>query len=547
MASYDSENEYWEDAEFQTVIAGHLVGVRPSALLPWTNALRPVKDHLTNALSTIYRNREAGEQVRSFATDTLADYWSDNPNGLFGLLANANEKQFGPIFEKLDPHREQAVALGNAEVAKAVAEDASEDDKEALAKRQANAAVMLLRMDASDQVWPLLKHSSDPRVRSYIIHWLSPRGGDPQTISSHYEQETDVTIKRALLLCLGEFELDEPRQQPLIETLLTVYRSDHDAGLHAAAEWLLRQWKQGEQLGTIEKQLQQKEEQLAAAKDKQRQWYINMQGQTFVILDAGEFQMGSPQTEALRNPNEQLHKRKIGRRFAIGTKEVTRGQWRAFLRSADAISVDDPAVSPNVRSTDAPMVAMTWYEAAWYCNWLSEQEGIPEEQWCYLPNDQGKFGPGMKAKGNIGELTGYRLPTEAEWEFACRAGASSSRYYGSSESLLSNYARYQANGESHVWSVGSLKPNDLGLFDMLGNAYEWCHDTYAPYPSSHKETSTDQPKTNVLSDTSRLVLRGGSFYELPANVRSALRTNDQPEIRDSSDGFRPARTFPYTP
>ncbi len=78
--------------------------------------------------------------------------------------------------------KNRAIALGNAEVAKTLCTDASEDDKEALAMRQANAAVMLLRMDAAEQVWPLLKHSPDPRVRSYIIHWLSPRGGDPKTI-----------------------------------------------------------------------------------------------------------------------------------------------------------------------------------------------------------------------------------------------------------------------------------------------------------------------------------------------------------------------------
>ena len=117
---------------------------------------------------------------------------------------------------------------------------------------------MLLRMDAAKNVWSLLKHSPDPRVRSYIIHWLSPRDGDVNTIITRYEKETDVTIKRALLLCLGEFELVETHKQPLIETLLNVYRNDPDAGLHAAAEWLLRQWKQGEQLAAIDEKFKAK-------------------------------------------------------------------------------------------------------------------------------------------------------------------------------------------------------------------------------------------------------------------------------------------------
>ncbi|MEO2033239.1 MAG: hypothetical protein ABGZ35_14250, partial [Planctomycetaceae bacterium] len=164
LASCDSENEHWQEAEFQTFIAGHLVGVRPSELLPWTNALRPVKDHLTTALSTIFVNPDAGEQMRSFATDTLADYLSDDAEGLFDLLADSNEQQFGTIFGRLDLHRQQAVALGSVEVARTIPEDASEADKDALAVRQANAAVLLLRLNAADQVWPLLKHSPDPRV-----------------------------------------------------------------------------------------------------------------------------------------------------------------------------------------------------------------------------------------------------------------------------------------------------------------------------------------------------------------------------------------------
>ncbi len=120
----------------------------------------------------------------------------------------------------------------------------------------------------------------------------------------------------------------------MIEKLLTVYRSDPDAGLHAAAEWLLRQWNQDEEIAAIDKELQQKEEQLhRSARNPQRQWYVNGQGQTFVILDAGEFQMGSPVSEAGRIPNENVHRRQIGRRFAISTKEVTKAQWRSFATS----------------------------------------------------------------------------------------------------------------------------------------------------------------------------------------------------------------------
>ncbi len=549
LANYDPDNEHWQDQQFVEFVAGNLVGVLPSELLPWRNALRPIKAQLTASLATIYRDANKGEQVRGFATDTLADYLSDDAEGLFDLLADANEKQFAPLFGKLTGQRDKAIALGNDEVANSIPKDASEADKEALAMRQANAAVMLLRMDAAENVWPLLKHSPDPRVRSYIIHWLSPRGGDAKTIIARFEQETDVTIKRALLLCLGEFELADSDQQPVIEKLLDVYRSDPDTGLHAAAEWLLRQWKQGEQLAAIDKELQQEDEQLTSAKNNKRQWYLNGQGQTFVILDAGEFQMGSPDSEAGHLPNESLHRRKIGRRIAISNKEVTRAQWRVFSTSqkGKVWPADQEQLNSRIPTDDSPMVAMTWYEAAWYCNWLSEQEGIPEDQWCYEPNDKGQYGPGMQAKDKFWELSGYRLPTEVEWEFACRAEADSSRYYGVTEALLPRYAWYLENGDEHAWPVASLKPNDFGLFDMQGNAFEWVYDTYGDYPSSSEDAVPDTPNSKAISDTEGGVLRGGSFSNRPSNVRSARRDRYLPPTRLYDGGFRPSRTYPLFP
>jgi len=546
LATYDPKNEHWQEGEFGEFVAHRLVNVLPSELLPWRNALRPVKEHLTGPLAAIYRNDNEGEQVRSFATDTLADYLSDDADQLFDLLADTDQKQFPFIFDKLTAHQERAIELGNAEIAKSLPHHASDDDKEAAAIRQANAAVMLLRMDAPDQVWPLLKHSPDPQVRSYIIHWLSALGGDPKVIIERFKVENDVTIKRALLLCLGEFnepQLPKSERRPLVETLLTVYRTDSDAGLHAAAEWLLRQWKQAEQIAAIDTELRQTEEQLQAAQNHQRNWYVNGQGQTFVTLDAGEFQMGSPESEAGRSTREVLHQRRIGRRFAISTKEVTKAQWRDFAKTVRVRPADQEQLEPYVRTEDSPMVWMTWYEAAWYCNWLSEQEGIPEDQWCYQPTVQGRYGPGMKAKENFLELTGYRLPTESEWEFACRAGATTSRYYGQSDTLLPQYAWYQLNGENHAWPVASLKPNDFGLFDMQGNACEWCYDAYRSYPPDSEEAIEDAPGAEEVSETVRRLLRGGSFYFQASFIRSACRFSDQAANRSFNIGFRPARTY----
>src|SRR5262249_32287252 len=148
------------------------------------------------------------------------------------------------------------------------------------------------------------------------------------------------------------------------------------------------------------------------------------------VVDAGEFSRGSPQSEPQRRLDEALHHCCIPRRFAISTKEVTKEQ---FLRFQTTFSHAEFGWFPEA---DCPIGGVLWYEAAAYCNWLSEQEGIPNDQWCYLPNEQGEFAEGMKAKENYLELSGYRLPTETEWEYACRAGTVTSRYYGLSEDLL---------------------------------------------------------------------------------------------------------------
>lgn len=189
-----------------------------------------------------------------------------------------------------------------------------------------------------------------------------------------------------------------------------------------------------------------------------------------------------------------------------------------------------------------PRVSTSWYQAAAYCNWLSKEEGILEDQWCYEIKDQV-----TKLKENYLSLSGYRLPTEAEMEYATRAGALTSRYYGETEDLLPKYAWYLKNSQERTWPVGSLKPNDLGLFDMQGNAYSWCQESYKAYPEKNEaEASDDQEDDLVIRSTLSRVLRGGSFDNRASSVRSAFRIVNVPPYRDSNYGFRPARTLPLS-
>jgi hypothetical protein len=264
-----------------------------------------------------------------------------------------------------------------------------DEDKERLAERQSNAAVALLRMNHTEKVWPLLKHSPDPRVRSYLIHRLSPLGADAGAILKRFDAEEDITIRRALLLSLGEYsEKDLPRaaRLALLPKLQDIYRTNADPGLHAAAEWLLRQWKQEACLKQVNDEWANNKEQREKRwesirqrvnRDKEKtppQWYVNSQGQTMVVI-AGpvEFLMGSPPSEADRSTgwaglSERQHKKRIGRSFALAATPVTQKQFLRFKLDFRSIEIKHfPAPS-------CPIGAVKWFEAVEYLQ-LAEPAG----------------------------------------------------------------------------------------------------------------------------------------------------------------------------
>ena len=272
-------------------------------------------------------------------------------------------------------------------------------------------------------------------------------------------------------------------------------------------------------------------------KDKEKtppQWYVNSQGQTMVAIPGPvTFMMGSPLKEAGRYDNETQHKKQIRRTYVVADKPVTVEQYRQFDSGYQL-----PAV--YTRTADLPVMRTSWHQAAAYCNWLSKEEGIGEDQWCY--EIQG--GQVIKLKANYLSLTGYRLPTEAEIEYATRAGALTSRYYGETEELLSKYAWYTKNSQEKTWPVGSLKPNDFGLFDMQGGVNMWCQERFKSHSSGQlEESGEDREDTYSIDNLESRVLRGSSFGDRASIMRSANRNYNVPSNRSDGHGFRPARTL----
>ncbi|ODU01314.1 MAG: hypothetical protein ABS79_01910 [Planctomycetes bacterium SCN 63-9] len=340
-----------------------------------------------------------------------------------------------------------------------------------------------------------------------------------------------------------------------LEKLLGLYQNHFDAGVHGAAEWALRNYGQvrihiafdSEDL-TVEQHLKQADAKLASAEPAaNRRWYVNKQGMCFSVIDGPvTFRMGSG-TEGVGSGNDDLsHPVTIARRFAIAAREVTARQFEKF-RSERAGNRPGTAIGASAAHPENPAVGVSWYEAAAFCNWLSKAEGIPEDQWCYVFPKDGSNREEIEIPENSLLRTGYRLPTEAEWEYSCRAGAITARPYGQTAELLDRYARFQANSQRMASVVGRLKPNDLGLFDMLGNAEEWCHDLFKPYSKG-----ADRPVKDEFGDDRRIVstrprvLRGGSFADAASQLQSAGRKGDLPSTAGPTYGIRVARTLPVS-
>jgi formylglycine-generating enzyme required for sulfatase activity len=486
LAGYAADDSRWE--KVSGYVAGRLAAENALVLGKWADALRPVRQSLLPPLAGFLLEEGRGADERRKITGLYADYAKDVPDA------------FVPL-EKVLAEEAGAGAAPDAQLA--------------LARRQANAAVALAAVGRWEKVWPLLRHSPDPTRRSYLIDRLGPGGAAAQSVSARLspEQEPEVSVRRALLLALGEFDKDRlplADREALVPRLVGLYRDDPDPGIHGAVGWLLRQWGQEAKVRTIDREL------TTGKVEGNRRWYVNGQGQTLVVLPPGEVVM------------EEFGKRfrmQIESRFALAAREVTVAEFQCFRQKQQYAKDWAP-------TEDCPVTLVSWFDAAAYCNWLSEREGIAEDQWCYLRNEKGEYAEGMKLAPGWQDCSGYRLPSEAEWEYACRAGSVTRWSMGEAEDLLGKYAWYVDNSSRLLHSVGLLRPNDLGFFDLHGNAWEWCQDKYMRLGTNEEVDSNN-----------RRVIRGGSIEANLLHVRSSVRASPVPTTRATNGGFRPARTF----
>ena len=231
-------------------------------------------------------------------------------------------------------------------------------------------------------------------------------------------------------------------------------------------------------------------------------------GMQFIRVEPGSFSMGSPRTEHFRDKNEPIHTVKLTKAFYLQETEVTLAQWWAVMGKN--------WVMKRKGSPDMPVTRVSFYNC---------------EKFIKILNKKGRFR--------------YRLPTEAEWEYACRAGTTtayswgdtidcSRAMYGNNEKkskeciIFFKGLKIPPNGPA---PVKSFKPNPWGFFDMHGNVWEWCQDIYKPYDA-------DKGAKNAMLSTENRVRRGGSWYKFPQYLRSANRAYAHPGAKFKTTGFR---------
>lgn len=242
-----------------------------------------------------------------------------------------------------------------------------------------------------------------------------------------------------------------------------------------------------------------------------------------VLVEGGRFKMGSEEGSDNEKP---LHEVKL-ESFHIGKYPVTFDLYDQFCEQTGREKPDDKGWGRGRR----PVIYVSWFDAVEFANWLSEQEGL-EKVYRVVSTKDGK------AVNANWERNGYRLPTEAEWEYAARGGNQSNGFIFAGSNELDEVGWYDKNAAGKTHPVGEKKANELGIHDMSGNVWEWCWDWYDSDYYSKSETTN--PKG---TDTGQYrVVRGGSWILSVNYCRVAVRFGHFPGVRDINQGFRLART-----
>jgi formylglycine-generating enzyme required for sulfatase activity len=380
-------------------------------------------------------------------------------------------------------------------------------------RQKSRYAITLLHLGDSRGVKELLAPSPDPTGRTALILGFKDWHANLFFLSRMLRSDVDPGIRSTLCTAIGLIDpgsLSVEERDELVTALTHLYRAASDGGTHSAAGWVLRRW------GLAPASLKGSDRPAEG-----REWFVNRLEMTMLKMHPGRFVMGAKAVA-----KGQPHEVRLARPFYLSNYEVTVAQFQKFVEDSQSNNenLHWPGPEKTVsRSPSCPVQRVSWNDAVLFCNWLSRLE---RRQECYR-----KHGERWEW---VYSADGYRLPTEAEWEYACRAGSSTAFSFG--EDDLENptdFVVYRGNSRSQALPVGTKMPNAWGLFDMHGNVSEWCWDWYGDYPRGDI-VSPSGPSAGTLR-----VYRGGSWSSLSlSECESARRYSRMPSSPNISIGFR---------
>ena len=592
LTGLDPESENWDS------IAGDLSAILTNMNLlestRWLPALKPVRDKLLPPMRTNFAVIDNARRERSDRSASLiASLFDDQPETLTGLLGTASPTQLAWLLPPLQTKLDIATQLLTDRLMKLeAAESGTTEETESRIIAKANLVIALIQTGSSKH-WAYLDRSQHVSIATEIIERLGPSARFNPIAINHLTQELANWQNAApgpmasLILSMGQFsdaQIPQARRESLIPLLLDVFNEHPQVEIHSAARWLLQKWDATSKLAAAEHELRSPHPMPGYG------WHVDPTGNTFAIFEpVDQLWMGISTVhtalavaEGSATDGELLHLRRIPRRFGICIHEVTSDQFEDFendmvtrwkqrlatLGSEDKTAagqlkarIKDVSRRQKIRSaysSDAPVVNISWVRVLAYCRWLSDKNStghcLPSvtrlQQWYDDKTDVPLL------QGHL-RRPGYRLPTAAEWEYACRANTNTLRLYGSTPSRLEAYSWYGANRNFSLKPVGILKPNGFGLFDILGNASEWCLTWHQELlPDSSLAVSSDL----IATDGSDLIWpdigesqkgwqsdarehRGGSYRDSAGDLRTSKRFHLKPFKGLNHLGFRLARTY----
>ena len=506
----------------------------------WVPLFSPAKEIFFPELNELFNSPTTSEIDRFTIATILTRQASDNPARLANLVLQSGPREYPILVAALREHPLEAKAILTSEFNSTIPANATREEMNRIEKRKAHAAAALQEFKETRETAVALTAPPDSSLSGYLEDRVGKLNRNQETLFEMLNS-ADTNLRAALTRSLAGMQIEGLKpglRERLTSTIRKFFETDPDAGVHSAAEWALKSWGLQSTIDELKRTL--------ATRDPvpDRNWYINRQGQTFVIFRGPVIsRLGSPTDEKGRDSDEQQFSQTIQRDFCVCTTEVTNEQLCTLV----------PAHKNKLdlsRTPDSPITRVNWFRAAEYCNALSKSEDLPDSEQCFyflnlkqptakIPT--GEVMPSYQPEPNYLSRSGYRLLTEAEWEYACRAGTTTTYSWGTDQTLSARYAWSVSNSNGINWPVGSLCPNGFGLFDMHGNVAEWTFDKYIEL--QNLKPPVDIEDASKIFDKDKRPVRGSSTSETVDYLRSANRTPTEVRGTGGRIGFRVARTI----